>query len=476
MVATGSACHGMIDPGFSPYSGQSHQLHPNPHTLSGTSFSPIARRLALWIAAVALVALGLFATATWISVSNDVSTLTSQQEHDLGTAVTQSLALRYRQSGSWDKANLKDPLTLAKQAGLAVEVRGNHGALITQVVPAGEHPGTLGPALVLSVVANGNRVGTVTVRTGTTGFGAAAASLRSALASALWWSAIVASVLAIVAGIVVARRITRPVLALTAASRAMASGNRSARVGNVQAEGELAELSGAFDQMAETLEREAELRRLLVADVAHELRTPLAILQATSEAMADGVTEPNASTLASLHDETLRLGRIVQDLEVLASAEAAGLNLELKPVDLAAVASEVAMTLRPRAHEAGLQLAENVESVIVRGDEVRLHQIFANLLTNSIKFTAAGGIIRVRVLGKGEVAWASVEDSGVGISREDSSHIFERFWRGPGSGRIEGSGIGLAVVRELVLAHGGEVTVKSEVGHGSCFVVTLPRI
>ena len=131
-------------------------------------------------------------------------------------------------------------------------------------------------------------------------------------------------------------------------------------------------------------EREAELRRLLVADVAHELRTPLAILQATSEAMADGVTEPNASTLGSLHDETLRLGRIVQDLEVLASAEAAGLNLELKPMDLATVASEVADTLRARAHDAGLRLIENVESVIVQGDRVRLHQIFANLLTNSI--------------------------------------------------------------------------------------------
>ena len=104
--------------------------------------------------------------------------------------------------------------------------------------------------------------------------------------------------------------------------------------------------------------------------------------------------------------------------------------------------------------------------MIVRGDEVRLHQIFANLLTNSIKFTAAGGIVRVRVLRKDGVAWASVEDQAFPV--KTPPHIFERFWRGPGSGRIDGSGIGLAVVRELVLAHGVEVTVKSEVGHGSC--------
>lgn len=482
MVATGSAFPAMPDSGTStaspatrsPFSRQRLLPSPLPEA-SHFTFSPIARRLALSVALVALVALSIFASATWLFVRNDVSTLTRQQEQDLGSAVEGSLALRYSVWGSWKRADLSAPLTLATQAGLSVVVRDATGAVVRQVAPANLHPGTLGPALDLPVVDHGTRVGSVTVRTGTTGIGGTAASLRSALTAALWWSAALAGALAIIAGIFVGRRITRPVVALTAASRAMASGVREARVGDIRAEGELAELSDAFDQMAETLEREAELRQHLAADVAHELRTPLAILQATTEAMADGVTEPNASALASLHEETLRLGRIVQDLEVLASAEAASLNLELEPVDLAGVVASVAVSLGALARDAGLSLVHAVKPVVVLGDANRLHQIFTNLLANAIKFTPAGGTIQMSVLPKDGVAWASVEDSGVGIAQADLPYVFERFWRGRAPSQIAGSGIGLAVVHELVLAHGGEISVTSKVGHGSTFVVTLPR-
>ena len=142
-----------------------------------------------------------------------------------------------------------------------------------------------------------------------------------------------------------------------------------------QAPGELGDLSRTFNHMADTLELEDQLRRVLVADIAHELRTPLAILQATTEAMADGITEPTAATLSSLHDETLRLGRIVEDLEVLASAEAAGLALELKPVDLAIVADEAAEALNAQLEGAGLSLTRDLQPAVVRGDKNRLHQV-----------------------------------------------------------------------------------------------------
>ena len=207
---------------------------------------------------------------------------------------------------------------------------------------------------------------------------------------------------------------------------------------DVQAPGELADLSRAFNQMADALEREDQLRRILVADVAHELRTPLAILQATTEAMADGITEPTAVTLSSLHDETLRLGRIVADLEVLASAEAAGLTLALKPVDLALVADEAAEALKPQLESAGLSLTRDLQAAVVRGDKNRLHQVLTNLLTNAIKFTPSGGSVKLSVGSQGRLVTMVVEDTGRGIPPDDIVHVFDRFWRGPAVQQTEG--------------------------------------
>jgi two-component system sensor histidine kinase BaeS len=440
----------------------------------GSQFSPIARRLALLIALVALVALALLATATLVFANNDVTTLSGRQRTDLGKAVASALGVSYEQSHTWNAADLSPTLALASQAGIAVQVRDQSGAVVDSVVPKGIRPNTLRTPLVVPIDADGIPVGTVAVRTSTAGIGAADSSLRRALATGIGWSALVLALLAVLAGVVFARRITRPVVALTWAARAMASGERGVRVADDQAPGELGELSRTFNHMADTLELEDQLRRVLVADVAHELRTPLAILQATTEAMADGIKEPSPVTLTSLHDETLRIGRIVEDLEVLASAEAAGLALELKPVDLALVANEAAEALKAQLESARLSLTRDLQPAVVRGDKNRLHQVVTNLLTNAIKFTPMGGSVRVSVSSGDGVARIVVEDSGRGIPQEDLGHVFDRFWRGPGVRHTTGSGVGLAVVQELVRAHKGQVTASSEEGHGAQFVVTLP--
>jgi two-component system sensor histidine kinase BaeS len=440
----------------------------------GNQFSPIARRLALLIALVALVALALLATATLVFANNDVTTLSGRQRIDLGNAVASAVKVGYEQGNTWKTADLSPALALASQAGIAVEVRDQSGALVDSAIPQGIRPSTLGTPLAIPIDADGVAVGSVSVRTSAAGIGAADSSLRRALATGIGWSALVLAILAVIAGVVFARRITRPVVALTWAARAMASGERGVRVVDVEAPGELGELSRTFNHMADTLELEDQLRRVLVADVAHELRTPLAILQATTEAMADGITEPSAATLSSLHDETLRLGRIVEDLEVLASAEAAGVALELKPVDLAVVANEAAEALQPQLEGAGIVLTRDLQPAVVRGDKNRLHQVVTNLLTNAIKFTPAGGSVRVSVSSRDRVARIVVEDSGRGIPQEDLGHVFDRFWRGPGVRHTTGSGVGLAVVQELVHVHNGQVTVTSEEGHGAEFVVTIP--
>jgi signal transduction histidine kinase len=191
--------------------------------------------------------------------------------------------------------------------------------------------------------------------------------------------------------------------------------------------------------------------------------------------MVDGLAAPTPERLSSLHDEVLRLGRVVEDLEALASAQAAGLHLDRAAVDLAATVTQAAELLRPRFDDAGLRVSIDTAPVIVDGDAGRLHQIAVNLLTNALKFTPSGGTVSVAVEPIEALAKLTVSDTGSGIPAEELSHVFERFWRGSSAARSSGSGVGLAIVAELVKAHGGSVTVDSPPGEGAAFTILLPR-
>src|ERR1019366_3350291 len=178
---------------------------------------------------------------------------------------------------------------------------------------------------------------------------------------------------------------------------------------------ELDGLASAFNVMAGTLKRQDELRRRLVADVADELRTPIAVLQAWVEAMIEGVADLTSENLSELLDETLRLSRIVTDLEVLAASDVAALTMRSERVDLTEVASQAAAAVEARVANAGLTLDCHLGPAFVNGDKARLHQVIANLLTNAIKFTPAGGRVSLSVGRAGKIAQIVVEDNGVGI-------------------------------------------------------------
>ncbi len=226
--------------------------------------------------------------------------------------------------------------------------------------------------------------------------------------------------------------------------------------------------------MAASLEREDLLRRALVADVAHELRTPVAILQAETEALADGIATPSAQTLNSLHEEAVRLGRMVEDLQTLASANAAGLDLHRRPLDLGRVAADAADSLAARFRAENIELQQQLPPTTVLGDPQRLHQVAANLLANAAKFTPAGGTVTVRSFADGNEAVLEVCDTGPGIPEDERTLVWDRFYRGRAGRLAAGSGIGLAVVKELVDAHGGTVTVDGATIGGARFVVRLP--
>jgi signal transduction histidine kinase len=321
----------------------------------------------------------------------------------------------------------------------------------------------------------GRPVGSATLGFPAGGVTAGDRHLRSSLTAAVAWSAALAALAALIVGVLMARGVVRPLRRLSNAVRSLKLGESSPRVGPAAGPGELGELGRAFDAMAESLEQEDRLRRALVADVAHELRTPVAIMQAETEALSDGVTAPTTEALASLHEEAVRLGRLVEDLQTLASAQSAGLELTLRRLDLGRVAGDAASSLSARFRDSQIELDLELPPTGVIGDPDRLHQVAINLLTNAVKFTPSGGKVTVRTFTNHAEAVLEVTDSGPGIPANEHDAIWQRFYRG-GAGRDRsGSGIGLAVVKELVDAHGGTVMVESPPSGGARFVVRFPE-
>jgi two-component system sensor histidine kinase BaeS len=437
----------------------------------GARGDTLGLRLALAFLGVALAAVALLAGLIAAFSAADVSALASRQRSDLTSAIAVAAGAAWARSDSWPAADLSPVLDLAARTGADVAIRDESGRT---VVTSGGFRASTGPQSSAPITVGGARIGEVVVRSTGSGLGAADRTLEIALLRAIAGAAGLAALVALVTGLTVARRITRPVTRLIAVTRAMASGDRAARAGGIRAPGELRELAVAFDQMATTLDRQEQLRRDLVADVAHELRTPVAILQAGHEALLDGVAEPTPAELASLRDEVLRLARMVGDLQTLAAADAAALQLVLRPGDLGGIAADAASSLARRFEAAGVTLNQDLAPVPVRADARWLHQVITNLLTNALKFTAAGGQVSIRTSQRGPDAVLQVSDTGVGIPPDDLPHIFDRFWRGQSAAQISGSGIGLAIAAQLAQAHGGMLTARSEPGQGTELTLTLP--
>jgi two-component system sensor histidine kinase BaeS len=326
------------------------------------------------------------------------------------------------------------------------------------------------------LVVDGEVVGTAQISLPASGLTPGESNLRQTLVNAVMIAAAFAAALSVLAALVATRSLVAPLRRLSFAAARLGAGDRSSRVGDLKATGEIRQLAATFDRMADDLARTDQLRRDLVADVAHELRTPIAILRAQLEAVAEGIDQLSPRTLGSLSEEVDRLASLVEDLGVLAAAEAAGLTLERSPVDLAQVAEGAAVRLGARFAALGVALERDFSPAYVLGDRRRLEQVVVNLLSNAAKFSHRGGTARLEVGISYGQATLTVSDDGTGIPREEQARVFERFYRGTGASTRSGSGIGLAVVSAIVAAHGGTVRLESEQGRGSSFRVELPLI
>jgi signal transduction histidine kinase len=449
-------------------------------------------RLTLAFVLVTLVGVSTVALLANRSASSQFRRYLARSEMMSWGNLADDLAAYYERQGSWDGVEVVfedagGPMMQhgwgkgqMRGGGPSILLADGQGLIVYD--SQGRYVGeTLSPSeqeLVVSIQANGQTVGfLLAAPPGWGQLGAQEQGFLDQVNRALLLAGVLAGVLSILLGLGLSRGLTAPVARLTAAARRIAGGDLSQRVPETGS-AEMSALGRAFNQMAADLEKAEELRRNLVADLAHELRTPLSVIQGNLRAILDGVYPLEQAEIATLYDETRLLNRLVEDLRELALAEAGQLRLERRPVSPADLVNRATDAVRAQAAARGValqaDLLEHLPPVDI--DPQRIEQVLGNLLNNALIHTPAGGEIVVTARLMGSEVEVSVRDTGEGISPEHLPHVFERFYRADRSRSwvTGGTGLGLTIAKQLVEAHGGRIEVESEVGRGTQFTFTLP--
>jgi len=433
-------------------------------------------RARLVVAFVAVAMLGAVLTTVYSSVS-----LTSHLADSARTRLQNSathfgdVAAVVSNRGRWDLQSIQTMHHLAQIDFLAVHLYDSDGQPVFTHPPSG--PVQPGAAASAPVMVGGRQIGRVTVsRDDGRLFTEEEIQLRQQLIRMHVIAGATSAAIALAAALYLAVTLSRPLRRIRAGAEAMGAGDLDTRVPE-SGDDEIRAVAEALNGLAETLQQEEGLRKESVADLAHELRTPVMGLLARVEAAQDGVLADETANLAAMHDEALRLTGLLDDLSALAEAERPGLLLSAQEVDLAAIAVMQVGVFADSFAEKGIALSSDADMAIVYGEPKRLEQIVVNLLSNALRYTDAGGRVSIAVRTAGDDAVLEVADTGIGISAEDVPHVFTRFWRGEKSRSraTGGAGIGLSIVKELVRAHGGHVSVESVPGGGSVFRVLIPQ-
>ena len=428
-------------------------------------------RVALAVVGAAALAVALATLLGNLGLDSRLNEAARDRLDRSATHVSEVAAEVYADEGGFTPAARRTLAHLAALDGLGLAVRKPDGRLFV----AGQAPH--GETAEAAIVVGGRRVGTALVSVeGGSLLTPEEEHLRKSLDRLHLIAGAVAVAAALLIALLLAETLSRPLRRIRGAAERLEHGELDARVA-LQGDTEVRAVARALNRLAETLEHEEEVRKTSVADLAHELRTPVTGLLTRIEAAQDGILD-GPENLEAMHDETLRLTRLLDDLSTLADAERPGLLLEKRTLDLGQVARTAAESFAPRFADLGIDFTADTASVLVEGDAARLEQVVANLLSNALRYTEAGGTVALSVGRRGDGAVLEVTDSGLGIAPDDLRHVFTRFWRSDRSRSraTGGSGIGLAIVRELVRAHDGRVDVDSVLGQGSRFRVTLRAV
>ncbi len=283
----------------------------------------------------------------------------------------------------------------------------------------------------------------------------------------------------VIAGILVSRGLSRQVTQMVRTTREINTSNLTPRL-KVAGAAEFRELAESFNRMVDDLDQSQQIRRNLLADVSHELLTPLTVLEGNLRAMLDGVYALNEEEISTLYDQTHHLIALVKELRQIAEAETQQLALQLEPADLNEIVEETVALFDPLAREKSVELRQIVYEGLppVMVDHKRLRQVMGNLLANALAHTTEGDIITIQSGRTDGIAQLIVADTGEGLAPEELDHIFDRFYRTDGARRSDtgGAGLGLAIVKALVEAHSGSITAHSQPGQGTQFIISLPAV
>lgn len=462
-------------------------------------------RLALTHALVALLAIAVVAAIVFVAGGRRFDTYLREVQRSRNEAVVNTLAQTYKAPDGWDAAaiyalsqiallNNVDVAVYSPRGQLLFTVQGRHmgrgmmgggNAMMGGGGPGASSATPAPQATSLSreqfevqsypVVVDGQKVGTAEVYAPRNARAAAESAYQTALTRNLAIAALVAAVLAFLISLVVSRRITGPLEELTDAAEDVSAGNFDVRV-SPRANDEVGGLASAFNAMADRLARDEQWRRDMTADLSHELRTPLATIQSRIEALEDGVLPATPENLRVIGAEVERLGRLLGALRSLNELESEDVNVEHEKLDLAEVGRDAIARVATDFAAKGVTLEGDLVAVAVKGDRDRLLQVAANLLDNALKFTPVGGRVVLAVAAASSGVWATlaVADSGPGIDPIDLPFIFDRFYRSQATRGTQGVGLGLAIARGLVEAHGGVIEATDRHEGGAVFTVRLP--
>ncbi|TMV43989.1 HAMP domain-containing protein [Paenibacillus mesophilus] len=298
--------------------------------------------------------------------------------------------------------------------------------------------------------------------------------LEQALVQSIVWTFAGSLLLAVLIGLYIAKRISRPLVGMKQVAEKMSDGQLDARV-SIAGKDELAELGASLNDLAEQLQKQEQLRVTMTEDIAHELRTPLATLKSHMRAFEDGIWEPTPERIHSCYEEIERLANLVAELEDLTHVESPAFRLERQEHSLASIIEQGTGLLAAAYMEKKVGLSFRCSPDIrLFADRSRMIQILVNLLSNALRFTPVNGTVRIEAVEERQSVLIAIRDSGSGIAREDLPYIFERFYRGDKSRnrRTGGSGLGLTIVKRLVTAHGGQIWAESN--PGTTFCIRLP--
>ena len=459
-------------------------------------------RMTIFFAAVAAMTALILVAVLAVTWEAQFLRYTRSNMERYASVMADGLAESYDPKTGWDDEAIERTVQASSVSSeVGVQVTDSHGGVIYDdtwaranaerddaATPAPRAP-SLAPTDADSVVthavklSDGTEVGTVRLWA----FGSEAlitkgdAAFRTSSYGAVATAGVVAVVLACLMGILVSRRLAKPIKSITSTAAQIRSGDLTARTG-IMGDDEIGQLGETFDDMATSLERDLKLEHRLTSDVAHELRTPLMAMLATVEAMQDGVLPADEEHLETVASEVRRLSRLVAAMLQLSRIENGTTPFKPEKTDIVGLVRSIVSSQEQLFSDRGLRLNLNVnvprKELMADVDRDMIRQALINLMSNALRYTPEGGWVVVTVSQEGRDAVVSVSDTGIGIAKEDLARVFSRFWRSDASREREsgGLGVGLAVTKEIVDRHHGFIGVESELGHGTKFTLHIPRV